>query len=95
MSVIYIDQPNYMWGHLHDFVISLWDFGPIKLVKGRHYLLRHLLFNANTATSQAEFELAFSPITLNLSVKMKSIEYYITSNDVFIIITLWSEKLQY
>ena len=34
MSVIYIDQPNYMWGHLHDFIISLWDFGPIKLVKG-------------------------------------------------------------
>jgi hypothetical protein len=27
-----------------------------------------LLFNANSATSQAEFELACSPITLNLNV---------------------------
>jgi hypothetical protein len=36
----YLHQPNYMWGHLHDFIISLEDFGAIKLVK--HRQLRYM-----------------------------------------------------
>jgi hypothetical protein len=37
-TVRYLHQPSYMWGHLHDFIISLGDFGVIMLVKRRQLM---------------------------------------------------------